>query len=843
MKDIFRKAIFLILAFLVACGPVVTPAPTAEPTPANPDLLSIQTDPSGPRVVQRSPMEGERLTLEPEIRVTFDRDMDQTKTRTAWTFSGSDGKPLSGSATWADRRTFVFKPGKLQPGSAYTGIFSTAAAGTDGQTPDEEIRLAFHTSESLAVGQVFPADGTQDVALDATITLIFNRPVVPLTIEEEQPNLPQPLEFIPEIKGTGDWLNSSVYVFQPEELLKSGTRYEVRIGAGLEDTSGSALESDFVSTFNTRAPAIAYFSLHGGERNPPTDIQNIRLDQAFVVTFLQPMDADSVKQAISVTERDTGLALPIRLKWNKDQTEVSIEPLERYQIASRYTLNLTREARSADGAALHEGLSFRFTTIPLPGIRNVRPVPNSKAKTYESWLSIHFVSPMNFDSTKGKVKVTPEPKELRWYYNDYEWELTGYGLEPDTEYTVRVLPGMADIYGNTIKTEYSYTFRTGNMASHGYMLLPWQPLVYRAEGAQELFFEYTNLDSATIEVHPISMQDFGRLLRGEQNASNYIPSEKAVRQITPELNPVRNKLIRTRLSLKEANEKPLEPGYYFIGLQGTPLKYPDRYYQGSVFIVATDNLTLKATRSEALAWVTSLESGKPLADVPVVFYDEYFKEVGRVTTNKDGLAALQPVVKPYYVRTDAPGHVAFTSLDWGSGVSPWDFGLWENYYEEVSGAFAYVYTERPLYRPGQDVYFKGILRHNDDLKYSLPIRSQAHVTISYQGENLYAENLPLSELGSFEGSFHLGDEAALGTYDIAVRYTAGGDAFGYVSFRVAEYRKPEFEVRASADKPGVLAGERVNLAVDAVYYSGGALGDAEVNWFMEASPYYFSPSK
>ncbi len=844
MKHIFRKAIILFVAFLVACGPVA-PAATPTPTLVPPESLPVKAEAStaGPQVAGRSPLEGERLALEPEIRIVFDQEMDKAKTGAAWSFTAADGQPLEGIASWADGRTFVFKPGKLQPGTAYTGTFSTQAAGKDGQTLAETLTFEFQTAEPLSIGQVFPADGAGDVDLNAAITVIFNRPVVPLTIEEEQPGLPQPLVFTPAVEGTGNWLNTSVYVFQPAELLKSGTTYEVRIQKGLRDTSGSQLETDFAWHFQTRLPQIDHFSLRGGDQYPESNILNVRLDQVFVISFLQPMDPDSVKKALSIVEQDSRLALPIRLKWNDALTEVSVGPAERYQIASRYMVSLTDEALSADGARLREGLDFRFSTVALPAINFVRPAPGSKSSEYDASLTIQFASPMNFDSTKGKVKITPEPEDFDWYYNEYDWELYGYGLEPDTEYSVRILPGMADIYGNTIKTEYAYSFRTGNMGSYASMLLPWQPLVYRAEGAQELFFDYTNLESASIEVYPIEAEQFGKLARGALDPTLYSPQAKSVRTIEPELNPKRNSFARARLSLKDAQGQPLEPGYYFIGLDAAPMKYTSRYLQGAVFVVATDSVTFKATANEALAWVTDLEGGKPQAGVPVVFYNENFIQVGKSETDQDGLVSLKGIPKPHYVRTDEPGHVALTSLDWGSGVSPSDFGLWENYYAEVSGDFAYLYTERPLYRPGQEVYFKGIVRRNDDLHYSLPTRSEVYVTIGTQGESLYAESLPLSESGSFAGSFQLGEAAALGNYDISVGHVAGKDPFGHVSFRVAEYRKPEFEVRASADKPGVLAGERINLAVDAVYYSGGALGDAEVDWFMESSPYYFSPSE
>ncbi len=42
--------------------------------------------------------------------------------------------------------------------------------------------------------------------------------------------------------------------------------------------------------------------------------------------------------------------------------------------------------------------------------------------------------------------------------------------------------------------------------------------------------------------------------------------------------------------------------------------------------------------------------------------------------------------------------------------------------------FAYLYTDRPIYRPGQTVNFKGILRKEDDAEYSLPPDGQSLIT-------------------------------------------------------------------------------------------------------------------
>ncbi|MCC6568353.1 MAG: Ig-like domain-containing protein, partial [Anaerolineales bacterium] len=260
-----RKLSYLLRLILVSvfvlsgCGPV-TPAPiNVEPTKEPP---SIQAQPAqvGPYLVAQDPPAGQRLELLPSLEFTFDRDMDQTKTADAFTLLDANDKSISGRKLWLDAKTFSFKPSsKLEPSSMYKAIFSTSAADGGGQALQEEIRLELTTIDLLAVGQVFPVDRTEDIDPATNITVIFNHPVVPLQIEEEQNGLPQPLIISPEVAGHGEWVNSSVYVFEPESGLLSGTNYRVRVDAGLTDVNGEALQKSYAWNFSTRAPLIGNF--------------------------------------------------------------------------------------------------------------------------------------------------------------------------------------------------------------------------------------------------------------------------------------------------------------------------------------------------------------------------------------------------------------------------------------------------------------------------------------------------------------------------------------------------------------------------------------------------------
>ena len=666
---LFSTMIFLIA--MSGCGPVtLVPAVTATPK-TEPVLprVQVQKEQVGPHLVGQTPSEGQRLALSPTIQFIFDREMDQAQTTQAFTFLNSAKEAVPGKITWPDPKTFSFQPGsKLSPSSLYQAIFATEALGLDGKSLQDEIKVEFTTSDSLLVGQVFPIDRSEDVDGKTNLTVIFNHPVVPLKIKEEQTNLPQPLTFSPQVAGQGEWVSSSVYVFQPEQPLLSGTNYTVQVEAGLKDTTGETLGRSYRWKFSTRAPVIGGFALKNGAENPPEKIENVLLDQAFLITFLQPMDADSGRDNVTLVNRETHEPFPTRLTWNEDSTVLTVEPVGRYRIASFYDLAVSKDLRAKDGGTLKDGLTIKFGTVPLPEVIKLFPEPNSEAKDFDGRLVIQFASPMKLDSLKSKIKISPQPKkELEWYFNDYNWELNVYGLEPATEYVVRILPGMADIYGNTIKNEYSYTFKTGDILPYARLVLPWQPLVYRAQGPQEFYFEQTNLESGTISLYSITFDQFNRMLTGKSDPIYFNPKGEPVHEWEAVAeDAVRNQLDSLKFKLEDSKGNSLQPGYYFIGVQGAPLDYKGRFYQGYLFIVATDNITLKTSSSEASAWIVDLESGKPQPNLAVRFYDQYFQKVGETTTDKDGLAYLKGLKQPVYAQVEGEDHFAFTAMDWGA---------------------------------------------------------------------------------------------------------------------------------------------------------------------------------
>ena len=128
--------------------------------------------------------------------------MNQAKTTDSFSLLGPDKKPVPGKGTWLDARTFSFKPdSKLQPSTAYKAIFSTDATATDGTSPQAAIELDFQSVDALAVGQTFPATDAEDIDPTTTVTVIFNRPVVPLQFKKNNPICRSRSRFRPQQTG------------------------------------------------------------------------------------------------------------------------------------------------------------------------------------------------------------------------------------------------------------------------------------------------------------------------------------------------------------------------------------------------------------------------------------------------------------------------------------------------------------------------------------------------------------------------------------------------------------------------------------------------------------------
>src|SRR5512143_1345750 len=245
-----------------------------------------------PFVVDRAPARGEEQGTEAPITLSFDKPMNRASVESAFQITPK----VSGAFKWNDANTQVaFMPAGqgFARGELYSVNVLTTALATNGQMLGHPLQFTFKAVGFLEVTQVMPADGAEGVDPNTDITVMFNRPVVPLVPIEEQANLPQPLVLDPPVKGKGEWINTSIYVFRPDDRLQAGIKYTAKVPAGLKDPLGAELRQDYGWSFTTMTPQVISNGPSDGEKD-------VWLDRAVQLVFSQPMDHASVESLFSL---------------------------------------------------------------------------------------------------------------------------------------------------------------------------------------------------------------------------------------------------------------------------------------------------------------------------------------------------------------------------------------------------------------------------------------------------------------------------------------------------------------------------------------------------------------
>ena len=329
--------IVLVSFVVIICGLGIQPLTTSAASGVS------------PVVIQRTPERGEEFPIDGTIDLVFDRAMDHNSVEAAFSLSlRTEEIRVDGVFAWPDERTLHFVPSvSLTRDVAYKVYLAAEAMDTEGQSLDDAYTFSFRTVGYLEVTQVIPAHDTKETEANSTITVMFNRPVVPLMAVSDPTyaNLPNPLRFDPAITGTGEWLNTSIYVFTPTEPLAGGTTYTARVLAGLSDTTGGVLATDYIWTFSTQPPKVVWVS-------PDEDEELVSVDTTISVTFNMPIDLASAQERFVLrTASLLGELLAHRVEgsFEIDGNTLRFTPAERLDFDQKYVVSLDAGITSSSG--------------------------------------------------------------------------------------------------------------------------------------------------------------------------------------------------------------------------------------------------------------------------------------------------------------------------------------------------------------------------------------------------------------------------------------------------------------------------------------------------------------
>jgi uncharacterized protein YfaS (alpha-2-macroglobulin family) len=274
-------------------------------------------------------------------------------------------------------------------------------------------------------------------------------------------------------------------------------------------------------------------------------------------------------------------------------------------------------------------------------------------------------------------------------------------------------------------------------------------------------------------------------------------------------------------------------GLYFLEVEGKFIA------PRHLFLDVTDHVMLsRQGKSDNLVWLVNEADGKPVEGARVTFYnlpqqaydfqdrDDFqvsqapsYKKILETSTDANGLLNKK-AAEVNYIVAEKDGNLTLLGTYAGNSF--------ENPYQN------FVYTDRPIYRPGDTVNFKAIIRRNDGGNYSVPAGQQVKMVVSNYAQGsmsrIFEKNYTISSYGAIEGSFDLASGAPTGNYSISLEFAAGSDELTSGSFQVEAYKKDEYEIVVNTDKDQYVNGDVVQVRASANYFSGTPVTNQNVKY-------------
>lgn len=265
----------------------------------------------------------------------------------------------------------------------------------------------------------------------------------------------------------------------------------------------------------------------------------------------------------------------------------------------------------------------------------------------------------------------------------------------------------------------------------------------------------------------------------------------------------------------------LPKGFYWLSAKAGSTK------AGAWLMVTDIALITKSAHGKVLAFVSDLQTGKAISGATVSV----------------PIAGVNQVVG----KTDSSGLCSFTlpkireqeriSVSAMIGDSQAVVSLYApDEMDAKKNLRAYLYTDRPVYRPGDTVEYKGIVRKLIGNGLVVPPVATGTIEISDpDGALISKSNFQINNFGSFWGSFVVGKEGLTGEYEIQVRI---GDEEISEYVTISTYRKPEYTVTVKSDKDFFVRGDKATATVHSDYYFGGPVVGAKVTVSIFKRPYW-----
>ncbi len=701
-----------------------------------------------------------------------------------------------------------------------------------------------------------------EIPIAPFISITFNQPMVPLGTLGDLAEKDVPVTVEPSLPGTWRWLGTKTLTFEYDseliDRLPKATEYKVTVPAGTQSVNGGILAESVSWTFRTPPPNVVTTY----PDNSPQPLEPI-----FFIAFDQRIDPAAVLRTVSVLagSQNVSVVLASQAEIEKDERVnqlakntpegrwLAFRAEEPFAPETNISVNIGPETPSAEGPLVTTAVqSFGFSTYTPLRIVEHRCGWDDNCPPLTPFY-IRFNNPLDTSVTSDDMlRVEPEIPGVS--ANIFGDTIAVAGMtKGQTTYTVTISSRVQDIFGQRLEKDVRLTFKVGKaesmLVNTGQNFLTLDPTA-----SKKIFsvyaINYSKLDLKVYAVQPEDWDKYKLYLREWQRRDD--PPAMPGRLIEDEaldLDIPDDTLSEIDIDLGKYMDGKF--GHFVVIVEPPAGVFEDdedkwrRFSQTIITWVQITQIGLDAytDHSEMVAWATDLRDGSPLEGVRI----QPNNGSSTSLSGRDGMARFDiPSGATYLVasqgadRAILPRSTNYWYDDAWTTSPPRDTLRW------------YVFDDRQMYKPGEEVHVKGWLRlvggrQNGDVGLvGGKLRSIGYQITDPQGNTLGNGRADVNTLGGFDLVFTIPQVTNLGYAQLYLN--AEGDLGGldgidfYHQFQIQEFRRPEYEVNARNETTGpYFAGDRAILAVEAKYYAGGGLPNADTTWQVTTSPGNYSP--
>jgi uncharacterized protein YfaS (alpha-2-macroglobulin family) len=729
---------------------------------------------------------------------------------------------------------------------------------------------ALSPADDLKVLRVSPQN-TGEATEDVTVT--FDRPVAGGLDSTVDPRTI--FQITPRVLGKLEWRDPVTIRFHPAAPLPAGVTFTVRIANNFQAMDGSRLAAPYSFSFRVKGPRV----LDAYPVNQWINPKYLTPDVHFTMLVSAPANLALLAPLVSVDVGQCirGKTIPLRPVRQRRIGKTD----ERWRYYGEYMEDSTRDQRRVVELAPAEPLPLNCAaTLRIPErVDSVTTIRSWLFHTYGplavdtvlcAWdtgrcpigpARVWFSTPVRGSEVLRRVHLSPG---VTFTVNDSTAESDNWFLDakltPRTRYLVTVDSGLTDVFGQRLTARHTQSLATTSYTPQ--VSYPYGRMVVERQGPRTLAVQHVNADTLVITIVGVPDSLEPRILGNQGSWGDVWEKLKGQATVTTVAVPgVRDVPRASAVRIPALNAA--RPGAATLQMIRISSRALDTvpHNQASPFTIAVVQLTdlaihAKIGAEEGTVWVTGVSDGAPRPGAKVALYDNDGKTRATATTDPRGLARLTGYARDtaqaaggaeeeceYCDYSGFEGYVAATlgtdrSLvsvsRYDPDLSPWQFNVSAAWGPDRLERAAGLFTERGIYRPGEPVYAKAIVRDGQLGSLRVP-RGDSLRWIFTDRENATVRDttVALSAFGTADQSYTIPPDAPLGYYTVRVDRRSGGKwrSVATTNYRVAEYRPPEFLVTATTDRTPRFGGDTVRASVEARYLFGAPMARAAVTWY------------